>query len=135
MARCTENSPFEHARLRLNSLSGLRRGKLCTGKDLFSHTRKPTSKLKGVGIMKRAAIYLRVSTVDQRTSNQEQELRQAAERAGWEVVEVYTDHGISGAKGRDKRQPSTLCAEMPAAAGLTSSWPGALIAWAEAFRT
>ena len=26
-----------------------------------------------------------------------------AERAGWEVVEVYRDHGISGAKGRDKR--------------------------------
>jgi DNA invertase Pin-like site-specific DNA recombinase len=37
------------------------------------------------------------------TSNQEQELRQVAERAGWEVVEVYRDHGISGAKGRDKR--------------------------------
>jgi DNA invertase Pin-like site-specific DNA recombinase len=53
--------------------------------------------------MKRAAIYLRVSTVDQHTRNQELELRQAAERAGWEVVDVYTDHGISGAKGRDKR--------------------------------
>jgi len=32
--------------------------------------------------MKRAAIYLRVSTTDQHTANQEQELRQAAERAG-----------------------------------------------------
>ena len=53
--------------------------------------------------MKRAAIYLRVSTADQHTSNQEQELRQVAERAGWEVVEIYRDHGISGAKGRDKR--------------------------------
>jgi DNA invertase Pin-like site-specific DNA recombinase len=53
--------------------------------------------------MKRAAIYLRVSTIDQHTRNQELELRQAAERAGWEVVDVYTDHGISGAKGRDKR--------------------------------
>jgi DNA invertase Pin-like site-specific DNA recombinase len=53
--------------------------------------------------MKRAAIYLRVSTIDQHTSNQELELRQAAERAGWEVVKVYKDHGISGAKGRDKR--------------------------------
>ncbi len=30
-------------------------------------------------------------------------MRQAAERAGWEVVKVYRDHGISGAKGRDKR--------------------------------
>jgi DNA invertase Pin-like site-specific DNA recombinase len=53
--------------------------------------------------MKRAAIYLRVSTTDQHTSNQENELRLAAERAGWEVVKVYRDHGISGAKGRDKR--------------------------------
>jgi DNA invertase Pin-like site-specific DNA recombinase len=53
--------------------------------------------------MKRAAIYLRVSTTDQHTSNQEAELRQAAERAGWEVVKAYRDHGISGGKGRDKR--------------------------------
>jgi len=30
-------------------------------------------------------------------------LRQVAERAGWHVVEEYIDHGISGAKGRDKR--------------------------------
>jgi DNA invertase Pin-like site-specific DNA recombinase len=60
--------------------------------------------------MKRAAIYLRVSTVDQHTSNQEDELRQVAERAGWEVVKVYKDHGISGAKGRDKRpQFDALC--------------------------
>ena len=52
---------------------------------------------------KRAAIYLRVSTLDQHTSNQEAELRQAADRAGWEVTKVYRDHGISGAKGRDGR--------------------------------
>jgi DNA invertase Pin-like site-specific DNA recombinase len=53
--------------------------------------------------MKRAVLYLRVSTRDQHTSNQEAELRQAAERAGWEITKVYKDHGISGAKGRDKR--------------------------------
>src|SRR5262245_38186266 len=29
--------------------------------------------------------------------------RAVAERAGWEIVKVYKDHGISGAKGRDKR--------------------------------
>ena len=39
--------------------------------------------------MKRAAIYLRVSTQDQTTSNQEHELRQAAERADWQVAKVY----------------------------------------------
>ena len=53
--------------------------------------------------MKRAALYLRVSTIDQTTANQERELRQVAERAGWEVDKVYKDHGISGSKGRDKR--------------------------------
>jgi DNA invertase Pin-like site-specific DNA recombinase len=53
--------------------------------------------------MKRAALYLRVSTIEQNTANQERELRQAAERAGWEIMKVYKDHGVSGAKGRDKR--------------------------------
>jgi DNA invertase Pin-like site-specific DNA recombinase len=52
---------------------------------------------------KRAAIYLRVSTSGQNTDNQEHELRQVAERAGWQVVQVYRDHGISGAKGPDQR--------------------------------
>jgi DNA invertase Pin-like site-specific DNA recombinase len=51
----------------------------------------------------RAALYLRVSTTDQTTDNQERELRVAAERLNHTIVEVYRDHGISGAKGRDKR--------------------------------
>jgi hypothetical protein len=53
--------------------------------------------------MKRAVLYLRVSTLDQTTANQDRELRQVAERAGWQIVHVYKDHGISGAKGKDKR--------------------------------
>jgi DNA invertase Pin-like site-specific DNA recombinase len=53
--------------------------------------------------MKRAVLYLRVSTVDQTTANQERELREIAGRMGCEIVKVYRDHGISGAKGRDKR--------------------------------
>lgn len=52
---------------------------------------------------KTAAIYLRVSTEDQTTENQLRELREVAERAGWEIVQVYEDVGISGAKGRDQR--------------------------------
>lgn len=52
---------------------------------------------------KKVAIYARVSTQDQNTSNQLRELRTVAERAGWDVVAEYVDHGISGAKGRDKR--------------------------------
>lgn len=53
--------------------------------------------------MKRAALYLRVSTKDQTTDNQRLELERVATARGWPVVAVYEDEGISGAKGRDKR--------------------------------
>jgi DNA invertase Pin-like site-specific DNA recombinase len=52
---------------------------------------------------KRAVIYVRVSTDEQSVANQENDLRAVAERMGYEIVEVYRDRGISGAKGRDKR--------------------------------
>ena len=52
---------------------------------------------------KRAAIYVRVSTDKQTVENQLRELRQIAERRGWEVVKEYQDAGISGAKGRNGR--------------------------------
>jgi DNA invertase Pin-like site-specific DNA recombinase len=55
------------------------------------------------GSMKRVAIYLRVSTDKQTTNNQRRELEAVAERSRWEVVKVYQDAGISGAKGRDQR--------------------------------
>jgi DNA invertase Pin-like site-specific DNA recombinase len=51
----------------------------------------------------RAAIYARVSTDGQTTDNQVIALREIAGRRGWDIVEVYTDQGISGANGRDKR--------------------------------
>ena len=51
----------------------------------------------------RAAIYGRVSTDGQTTDNQIIALKEVAKRRGWEVVDAYIDHGISGAKGRDKR--------------------------------
>src|SRR3954462_14807573 len=53
--------------------------------------------------MKRVAIYIRVSTSKQDTDNQRRELQAVAKRSGWEIVQVYEDAGISGAKGRDKR--------------------------------
>jgi DNA invertase Pin-like site-specific DNA recombinase len=52
---------------------------------------------------KRAALYVRVSTDAQTVENQIRELRQVAGRRGWHVVEVYSDAGISGAKGRNGR--------------------------------
>ena len=51
----------------------------------------------------RAAIYLRVSTNDQTTDNQQRELEAAAAARGWTIVATYADQGISGSKGRDKR--------------------------------
>jgi DNA invertase Pin-like site-specific DNA recombinase len=53
--------------------------------------------------MKRAALYVRVSTDHQSVESQIRGLRQVAERRGWQVAEVYRDAGISGAKGRDQR--------------------------------
>ena len=52
---------------------------------------------------KNAALYARVSTDGQTVDNQLQELRDAAKRQGWIVVEEFVDEGVSGAKGRDKR--------------------------------
>jgi DNA invertase Pin-like site-specific DNA recombinase len=52
---------------------------------------------------KRAALYVRVSTDAQTVENQIRELRQVAKRRGWDVVEVYSDAGVSGAKGRNGR--------------------------------
>jgi DNA invertase Pin-like site-specific DNA recombinase len=46
---------------------------------------------------RRAAIYLRVSTSLQDTAMQESELREWAERRGWEA-KIYRDNGQSGAK-------------------------------------
>jgi DNA invertase Pin-like site-specific DNA recombinase len=52
----------------------------------------------------RAAIYLRVSTTDgQTTDNQRLALAKVARHRGWKIVETYEDTGISGAKGRDQR--------------------------------
>jgi DNA invertase Pin-like site-specific DNA recombinase len=43
------------------------------------------------------------STDSQTVENQIRELRQVAGRRGWVVVEVYSDAGISGVKGRNGR--------------------------------
>ena len=52
---------------------------------------------------KRVALYLRVSSGEQTTANQQRELEAVAERHGWQIVKVFEDTGISGRHGRDKR--------------------------------
>jgi DNA invertase Pin-like site-specific DNA recombinase len=52
---------------------------------------------------KRVALYLRVSTVEQDVTNQRRELEAVAQHHGWRVVAVFSDNGVSGAKGRAER--------------------------------
>ena len=54
-------------------------------------------------IMRRIAIYARVSTDKQSTENQLLELRTLCTKLGYTIVQEYTDNGISGAKSRDER--------------------------------
>lgn len=53
--------------------------------------------------MKRAAMYLRVSTNEQTTENQRLELARIAEGRQWSVVSIYSDTGLSGGKSRHFR--------------------------------
>src|SRR6185312_4590495 len=48
----------------------------------------------------RAAIYCRVSTLDQNPQTQLLDLQQLASQRGFDVIQVYTDHGISGTRQR-----------------------------------
>jgi DNA invertase Pin-like site-specific DNA recombinase len=58
---------------------------------------------KTAGGATRVAIYLRVSTTEQTTTNQRRELKAVAARHGWTVVRIFEDGGISGAKDRNER--------------------------------
>ena len=51
----------------------------------------------------RIALYSRVSTAQQTTENQRLELERVAAARGWNIVQTFTDEGISGSKGRDER--------------------------------
>ena len=51
----------------------------------------------------RTAIYSRISTNDQTVSNQILELKDIANRKGYQIVAEFSDEGISGSKGRDQR--------------------------------
>jgi DNA invertase Pin-like site-specific DNA recombinase len=48
----------------------------------------------------KAAIYARVSTLDQQPENQLAELRRYVAARGWETAVEYVDHGVSGSKDR-----------------------------------
>jgi DNA invertase Pin-like site-specific DNA recombinase len=56
-----------------------------------------------IAMPKHVALYLRVSTAEQTVENQQRELEAVARRHDWRIVATFTDAGISGTKGRDKR--------------------------------
>ena len=59
----------------------------------------PVAPKKEQARMKRAALYMRVSTVDQHPETQLHDLRQMAAQRGYEIVQEYTDK-ISGTKAK-----------------------------------
>ena len=50
--------------------------------------------------MKRAALYCRVSSLDQHPETQLHDLRQFAAQRGFQIVQEYVDHGFCGARAR-----------------------------------
>jgi DNA invertase Pin-like site-specific DNA recombinase len=69
--------------------------------------------------MKRAALYLRVSTLDQHPETQVHDLRQMATQRGYQIVAEFTDR-ISGTKAK---RPG-LDQLTPAAVSSMSFWYG-----------
>jgi DNA invertase Pin-like site-specific DNA recombinase len=62
------------------------------------------SSIRREGFDMKVAMYLRVSTDGQTTDNQRVELERVATARGWQVVKVFDDNGVSGAKGREYRK-------------------------------
>jgi DNA invertase Pin-like site-specific DNA recombinase len=50
--------------------------------------------------IKRVGLYLRVSKGDQTSDNQLLDLKRVAEQRGWDIVETYVDHAVSGKRDR-----------------------------------
>jgi len=83
--------------------------------------------------VKRAALYLRVSTVDQHPETQGIELRRFAQERGYEIVQEYVDHGVSGTKVRRPALDQLL--RDAHRTGSTSFSSGAATAWRGARNT
>ncbi len=57
----------------------------------------------------RVARYCRVSKLDQDPALQDHETGQLAAARGWEIVETYLDHGVSGARERRPALDKMMC--------------------------
>jgi DNA invertase Pin-like site-specific DNA recombinase len=54
-------------------------------------------------MVRKVAIYIHVSTLDQTIDNQLIELRDHCSKMGWEIVKEYADGGLSGTLSQEKR--------------------------------
>ena len=90
------------------------------------------------GSVRRAALYMRVSTHDQSCDNQLPELRRYVEARGWTIFKEYVDEGVSGTKdfcgsgaGAGSRQtagtPPAGTANLWRSAGADGSWGGGAV--------
>jgi DNA invertase Pin-like site-specific DNA recombinase len=70
----------------------------------------------------KVAIYARVSTEDQSPANQIDALSEVGRRLNWNIVEVFLDHGISGAKGRRPALDRMLKGVARREFGLVAAW-------------
>jgi DNA invertase Pin-like site-specific DNA recombinase len=109
------SSPFEEGHqenlprvLLENSQAGRRDDGVERNRSGFDPVREREAELKTVGI------YARVSTLDQHPENQVIELRRYATARGWNIYEdtVFTDKGISGAKGVESRPQLKLVMDL-----------------------
>ena len=72
---------------------------MCLLKFIEQYVSKTHPEAEAAELVKRAALYMRVSTLDQHPETQLYDLQQMATQRGYEIVEQYTDR-ISGAKAR-----------------------------------
>jgi DNA invertase Pin-like site-specific DNA recombinase len=59
--------------------------------------------------MRNAALYLFVGTLDGSAADQEHDLREVANRMGYQIVKVYRDDGASGTKSQKHPKLEKLC--------------------------
>jgi hypothetical protein len=75
----------------------------------------------------------RLSACTSLVENQIRELRQVAGRRGWDVVEVYSDAGISAPRDEPDAPASIPCSRTPAGGSSMSLWLGRLTACSKRF--
>jgi DNA invertase Pin-like site-specific DNA recombinase len=72
--------------------------------------------------LKRAALYARVSTPDQNPETQLIELRAMAKQRGFEIIDEFVDHGVSGARTKRPGLDSLLSAVRSAKVDVVMVW-------------